>query len=222
MKTPLPSRSLAGARLLAPALALPLALLGAVSCAQINPLPQLGFVTGQDSREERAIAERMRPYTGRIEVYHDFITVFTARGLYLAPEVRGEASAWEVKSRLLDPAEAKALTDRLVAPGGERVEFLVGFYAPDEKRSRLDDPEGKWEVVLRLADGRQIRSTCLTIGQEEGAPYMRFLRWDLSWSRLYRICFPLRPDDPALAQGMTLSIGGPDGRGEMAFPPPKP
>lgn len=187
----------------------------AASCAPINPLPRFGF--DEVSREEQAIAAEMRGYTSRVEVYRQFRTLFTARSLYLAPAVRKAAAGFEAKSRLLDPAETKALTDRIVAPGAEKAEFLIGFYSPEEARSRLEDPAGGWEILLRLADGRRLKATCLLAGAKEGDPFMRFLRWDLSWSRLYRVCFPISPEDPALLGTVTLLLAGPEGSGEMPF-----
>jgi len=203
-----------------PALALAAAA-AAAACVPINPLPRFGF--DEASREEKTIADRMRAYSSRVEVYREFRTVFTARALYLAPAVRRAGADWEARTRLLDPGETRALMDKLVAPGESSVEFLVGFYAPDGNDNRLE-AGGPWEVLLSLPDGRKLKASCLEVGGEEGAPFMRFLRWDLSWSRLYRVCFPLRPDDPALAGGMTLIIAGPPGSGEMRFltPPPVP
>ncbi len=189
-------------------------------CAAMNPLPQLGFDPAV--REEKDIAERMRLFTARVETYREFRTVFTARALFLAPEVRQAAAAWEAKSRLLDPAETAAASERIVASAGDRVEFLVGFYAPDDGKNRLEAPAGGWEIYLGLADGRRFRASCLLAGEQESVPYMRFLRWDLSWSRLYLVCFPVSPADPALARGMTLVIAGPDGNGEMALTLPNP
>jgi hypothetical protein len=205
---------------LLPAFPLAAVLVTMPGCASINPLPPLGF--DQVSREERDIAERIRLFSARVEVYREFRTVFTARTLFLAPEVRRAAAAWESRSRMLDPAETAAVVQRIVAADSDRIEFLVGFYASDEARSRLEDPAGGWEIYLGLADGRRLRANCLLVETQEGAPYLRFLRWDLSWSRLYRVCFPVSPDDPVPARGMTLVIAGPDGKGEMVLIPPAP
>jgi hypothetical protein len=53
--------------------------------------------------------------------------------------------------------------------------------------------------------------------------YMRFLEWDMSWSRLYMLCFPYDPDVHEPDEGkVTLIISGPQGRGEielMTAPP---
>ncbi len=206
---------------LAGACVLSLLLASCASLGRLNPLPDLGFDEG--AREERAVAERILPYTSRVEVYREFTTVFTARALELAPAVRRAVAEHEAKSRLLDPGEREALERTLLQGGSERLEYLIGFYAPGEDKAPLERKGTEWGVFLLLPDGRRLKADCVALdpkgAPQAGAPYLRFLRWDLSWSLLYRVCFPIAPGDPALAgRPHTLLITGPGGSGEMTFP----
>ena len=70
-----------------------------------------------------------------------------------------------------------------------------------------------WIPYLKSEDGSTKRAACFGVGDEEARIYMRFLRWDLSWSKLYMLCFPYDPEkgDPA-PEAVALVISGPQGR----------
>ena len=186
----------------------------AFGCQSINPLPQFGFT--EESLEEHQISNLMQWHSSRVEVYKGFETVFTARAMFISEEIKNLAFEWEAKSKLLDPDEKRELYRETATPLGHSVEFLLGFYTPDDSKERLGHGESEWRVKLRLNDGEIIRSSCFVVGSSEENMYMRFLRWDLSWSKLYKLCFPRSRGwiDPE-AEGVTLVISGPRGHGEM-------
>jgi len=186
----------------------------AFGCQSINPLPQFGF-TGETPEEHR-ITDLMQWHSSRIEVYNGFETVFTARTMFISEEIKSLALEWEAKSKLLDPDEKKELYRETMAPLEHNVEFLFGFYTPDDSKERLGQGEGEWRVKLRLQNGEILKSSCFSVGSTEENMYMRFLRWDLSWSKLYKLCFPHTRGwiDPE-AKGVTLVVTGPRGQGEM-------
>ncbi len=186
----------------------------AFGCQSINSLPQFSF-SGQ-TPEERRIAELMQWHASRVEVYKGFETVFTARALFLSDEVKRLTYEWEAKTKLLDPTEKAELFEKTAAPLENQIEFLLGFYTPDDSNEKLEQGDAEWRVKLRLPNGEIIRASCFGVGFAEENMYMRILRWDLSWSKLYKLCFPRSRGwvDPE-AKGVTLIISGPRGRGEM-------
>ncbi len=186
----------------------------AAGCAKIGSLPEFGF--GSESVEERRIVELMNWHSARAEVYKKFETIFTARAIFLSEEVKRAAGEWEARTKLLDPDEKKALFDRVVAPVANQIEFLLGFYTPDDSNEHLERGDTEWRIKLQLPNGEIIKASCFGVSTTEEKMYMRFLRWDLSWSKLYKICFPRSVGwaDPE-AMGVTLIISGPRGRGEM-------
>jgi len=186
----------------------------AFGCQSINPLPQFSF--SGETPEERRISELMQWHSSRVEVYKGFETVFTARVLFLSDEVKRLTYEWEAKTKLLDPKEKAELFEKTATPLENQIEFLLGFYTPDDSKEMLEQGDAEWRVKLQLPNGEIIRASCFGVGSTEENMYMRILRWDLSWSKLYKLCFPRSRGwvDPE-AKGVTLIITGPRGHGAM-------
>jgi hypothetical protein len=183
-------------------------------CQAINPLPRYGL--GNQPAEESQIYKLMKWHSGRVEVYKDFRTVFTARAVYISGEIHRVAVDWEARSRLMSPEEREGLFKSTLKGGENSLHILLGFYTPQDDLNDLDQSESAWIPYLKNPDGTITRATCYGIGGEEGKIYMRFLEWDLSWSRLYLLCFPITPDVPQLeGDFLTLVISGPRGQGEI-------
>ena len=196
--------------------------LGISGCQAVNPLP--GFGLSKTSPEEERIQKLLKWHSGRVEVYRDFRTVFTARAVYISDEVRRAVVDWEAKSRLMDPVEKEELFRKTFHGDQKAHQILLGFYTPDGELNDLDRSDSTWVVYLERSDGTIIRTACFDLGGEEGKIYMRFLRWDLSWSRLYVLCFPEDPGGGSKEDGwVKFVISGPAGQGEMRLrtgPPP--
>ncbi|UCG38123.1 MAG: hypothetical protein JSV00_07930 [bacterium] len=183
-------------------------------CRSVNPLS--GFGLGQSKEEEGRIRGLMKWHSGRVEVYRDFRTVFTARAIFISEELRLAVVDWEARSRLLSPAERDILERETNKGGDNTVRVLLGFYTPDGAFNDLDKEGTSWIPYIRNADGSVVRASCLGLGEEEGKIYMRFLQWDMSWSRLYMLCFSYGPDmrKPG-EEWIDLVISSPWGSGEM-------
>lgn len=190
------------------------AVLATAGCSSINTLSQISF--SGESQQERKISDLMRYHSGRVEVYSGFETMFTARALFLSPEIRRLAVEWEAKTKLLDPDEKMKLFKGVVEPRENQIIFLLGFYTADTDGKTLEKGDAEWKVKLRLPNGEILKASCFEAGSAEENIYMRFLRWDLSWSKLYRICFHRSVGwaDPE-GKGVTLVISGSRGRGEI-------
>ncbi len=188
--------------------------LAAAGCSSIKNLP--GISLSGETEQERRISGLMRFHSDRVEIYKGFETVFTARVLFLSPEIRKQVGEWEAKTKLLDPEEKGKFFEDVVSPKENQIEFLLGFYTPDDTSKTLEQAGAEWRVKLILPNGEILAASCFGVGSGEEDIYMHFLRWDLSWSKLYRICFPrsLGWADPE-GDGVTLIISGPRGRGEM-------
>jgi hypothetical protein len=192
-------------------------------CRAVNPLSGFGFV--KSTPEENRIRKLMKWHSGRVEVYKDFQTIFTARAVYISDEIRQAAVDWEARSRLMNPDEKDDLYGNTFRGDPDVVQILLGFYTPDEDLNDLDETESVWIPYLKNPDGTVTRATCFGVGSEEGRIYMRFLEWDLSWSRLYLLCFPKASSSHVHGDGwINLVISGPKGQGEVrlrAIQPPQ-
>lgn len=188
-------------------------------CQSLNPIQSLTSVTP----EERHLADLMKWHSGEVQVYKKFETVFTARAVYLSEEVKEAAAQWEARSRLMTPEEKEALQDRLVRKRPGNLEFLLGFYTPQDELNVLEQDNGPWITYLKYPSGEMKRASCFGAGGDEQKVYQRFLRWDLSWSKLYILCYPDTEEAFRDSDGVArLVITGPAGTGEMAiklFPP---
>ena len=193
---------------------LPLVLIFLLSgCQSINPLPNFGV--GQSSPEENRIQKLMRWHSGRTEVYREFRTVFTARAVYLSEDIQRSVVEYESRTKLMSPDERMELEERLAGTGGS-IKLLLGFYTPNEDYNDLVSEGSVWTPHLKNPDGTVTRASCSSVDEDEAKIYMRFLEWDLAWSRLYMLCFPYdtsvhEPDDGRI----DLVISGPQGRGEI-------
>lgn len=188
-------------------------LLLAIECRPVAPGP--GIEYGFATEREREISAVFRRHTGRVEVYRGYLNVFSARALYLSREVTEAAVDWEADSRLLSP-EAKERIYRLASPEDERcIRFLVAFYARGNGVS-LEHPDSPWQIRMVGPDGRYVEADRISTADKVGPIYLRFLPWDLSWSKLYLVCFPPTEGeaDPD-GRGVDLLFTGPDGRGGM-------
>jgi hypothetical protein len=183
-------------------------------CRSINPLPTFGV--GDASPEEVKIRKLMEWHSGRVEVYREFRTVFTARAVYLSNDIQEMAADWEARSKLMDPEERAEFEDQFLEGENPVIKVLVGFYTPREEQNDLSSGTSAWITYLKHSDGSVTRATCLDVDEENTRIYMRFLKWDLSWSKLYLLCFPSSPDPSSQDQGsITLVISGPGGAGEI-------
>lgn len=189
-------------------------------CASINPLADLGV--GNSTPEEGRIKQLMKWHSGHAEVYDNFRTVFTARAVYLSDEIQRLAADWEIKSRLMTPKERKSFEKKFLGERSKFVSILLGFYTPQVQLNDLGDKNSSWTSYLKNADGTIVRATCLKVNDVNARPYMRFLKWDMSWSRLYLLCFPSSDVTPDAEGRITLVISGLQGQGEisMKFNPP--
>jgi len=183
-------------------------------CQSINPLPSFGVGDGRP--QEARIRELMKWHSGRVEVYRDFRTVFTARAVYLSDEIQHLAVDWEARSKLMSPEERKTLEKLHLGEEEPLIKILVGFYTPEEKLNDLTREDSPWIPYLKNPDGTVTKATCLMMDEDKTRIYMRFLRWDLSWSKLYLLCFPYAPAlySPGDAW-LTMAISGPTGQGEI-------
>jgi len=189
-------------------------------CHYLNPLSELGV--GNSTPEEGRIKQLMKWHSGHAEVYQNFRTVFTARAVYLSDEIQKLAADWEVKSRLMTPEEQRTFEKKFLGKGQGFINILLGFYTPREEVNNLGDKNSSWTLYLKNTDGTIVRATSFGVKEVNARPYMRFLKWDLSWSRLYMLHFP-SPDVTPDAEGrITLVISGLQGHGEisMRFKPP--
>lgn len=184
------------------------------ACSSTISLPKLNL-SGQ-TPDERRIAELMKWHSSRVEVYKGFETVFTARVLFLSDEVKRLTHEWEAKTKLLNPKEKAELLGKTAVPLENQIEFLLGFYTSDDSNEKLERGDAEWSIKLQLPNGEMISASCFKVDPTEENMYMSILRWDLSWSKLYKLCFPRSRGwvDPE-AKGVTLVISGTRGHGEM-------
>jgi hypothetical protein len=192
-------------------------------CQSVNPLPGFGLV--KNSPEETSIREHLKWHSGRVEVYKDFRTIFTARAVYISEEIRRSVVDWEARSRLMSPDEKEEFFRSSYKGGRSAHQVLLGFYTPDRDFNDLDQENSRWIAYLTGPDGAVSRAACHGVDDDEGKMYMRFLEWDLSWSRLYLLCFPVDSLDDFQQDGwMKLVISGPTGQGDIRLrttPPPR-
>ena len=125
------------------------AVCGWAGCQSVNPLP--GFGLGKTSPQENQVRKLMEWNSGRVEVYKDFRTVFTARAVYISDEIRSLAVDWEAKSRLLSPDEKEDLFEETFRGNREVVQILLGFYTPDEDLNDLDRESSSYLACHRRA-----------------------------------------------------------------------
>ncbi len=183
-------------------------------CQSINPLSKFGVVDA--TPEEARIRKLMKWHSGRVEVYREFRTVFTARAVYLSDEIQELATDWEAKSKLMSPEERAVLEKRFLGDDAQLIKVLVGFYSPEEEHNDLSRGNSDWITYLKNPDGTVTRATCLDVDEENARIYMRFLKWDLSWAKLYLLCFPFSPDLHTPEDGwLSMVISGPQGQGEI-------
>lgn len=197
-----------------------LVLLLLAGCAGLNPVATLIGVTPEEAR----MKELMQWHSGKVEVYRNFQTIFTARALFLSDEIKKSAVEWEAMSRLMTPEEKEKLMKTIANSYPGQLTFLLGFYTPDDDMNVLEQDGAPWITYLKYPFGNRNRASCFGYGQEEGKIFLRFLKWDLSWSKLYLVCYP---DSEALhtpfSEGVKLIITGPGGTGEIdlkIIPPP--
>ncbi len=183
-------------------------------CQSINPLPSFGV--GDGTPEEAKIRKLMKWHSGRVEVYKGFRTVFTARAVYLSEEIQRLTVDWEARSRLMSPEERVAFEKKSLGDGTPLIKVLVGFYTPEEEQNDLSTENSVWIPYLKNPDGTVTRGTCLDVDENNARIYMRFLKWDLSWSKLYILCFPYSPDLHNPEDGwLSMVISGPPGQGDI-------
>lgn len=191
-------------------------------CQSINPLPNFGV--GSAAPEETKIRKLMKWHSGRIEVYREFRTIFTARAVYLSEEIQSLAAEWEAKSKLMNPEERAAFEKKFLGEDSEVLKVLVGFYTPQEQMNDLSSENSVWIPYISKPDGTVIRAACLDVDEINTRIYMRFLEWDLSWSKLYLLCFPYPADRLETEDGwISLVISGAQGQGtiRLRFDPPE-
>ena len=184
------------------------------SCQAINPLPTFGV--GEAPPEEAMIRKLMKWHSGHVNVYREFRTVFTARAVYLSNDIQNMVVDWEARSKLMSPEERTEFEKRYLGDQSQLIKVLVGFYTPKEQLNDLSQENSVWIAYLKNQDGTITRATCLDADEDSTRIYMRFLKWDLSWSKLYLLCFPYSPGlhNPEDGQ-LTLVISGPSGQGEI-------
>jgi len=196
------------------ATALLLPILFITGCQSINPLPSFGV--GEATPEEAKIRKLMKWHSGRVEVYREFRTVFTARSVYLTDEIQQLAVDWEARSKLMNPEERATFEKEILADNDQVIKILVGFYTPEEEQNNLSREDSIWIAYLKNSDGTVTRATCLDVDEDNARMYMRFLNWDLSWSKLYILCYPKSPGQHNPEdKWLTMVISGPPGQGEM-------
>lgn len=165
----------------------------------------------------------MEWHSGRVEVYREFRTVFTARAVYLSDEILNLVVDWEARTKLMSPEERAALEKRFLGDGPRLIKVLVGFYTPSEEQNDLSEENSTWIPYIKNPDGTITRAACLGVNEDDARVYMRFLKWDLSWSKLYILCFPYSPELHNPEDGwLNMVISGPSGQGEIrlqVFPP---
>jgi len=202
-----------GVTLLFTAVLLLLALLF-MGCQSINPLPSFGI--DDPTPEEAKIKQLMKWHSGRVEVYREFRTVFIARAVYLSDEIRTLTADWEARSKLMNPEERAAFEKKFLEDDAPLIKVLVGFYTPEENQNDLSREDSIWIPYLNNPDGSVTRATCLDVDEENAKIFMRFLEWDLSWSKLYILCFPFSPDFHTSEDGwLNMMISGPLGAGHI-------
>ena len=183
-------------------------------CQSLNPLPSFGV--GDGTPEEARVKKLMKWHSGRVEVYREFRTVFTARAVYLSDEIQRLAMDWEARSRLMSPEERAAFEKKFLGDDTPLIKVLVGFYTPEEEQNDLSAENSVWIPYLKNSDGTVTRGTCLDVDENSTRIYMRFLKWDLSWSKLYLLHFPYSPDLHNPEDGwLSMVISGPPGQGEI-------
>ena len=190
------------------------AILGWAGCQAVNPLP--GFGLGKTTTEESHVKKLMQWHSGRVEVYKDFRTVFTARAVYISEEIRASVVDWETRSRLLTPDEKQDLHEDTFMGREDSVQVLLGFYTPDPDLNDLEKKGTSWVLYLEKPDGTITKAACQSFDEEKAKLFMRFLEWDLSWSRLYMLCFPGESVARIEEEGwINLVISGPKGQGRI-------
>lgn len=195
-------------------LALPILFVLNTGCQSLNPLP--GFGVGDATLEEVKIRKLMKWHSARVSVYREFRTVFTARAVYLSDEIQRLAADWEIKSTLMNPEERKAFEERFLGEDSKMIKILVGFYTPEEELNDLNEDNSSWIPYLKNPDGTVRKASCMSVNEENKRTYMRFLKWDLSWSKLYLLCFPSSPELSRDENGLiSVVISGPQGSGEI-------
>jgi hypothetical protein len=183
-------------------------------CQSMNPLPKFGV--GNATPEEARIKKLMKWHSGRVEVYREFRTVFSARAVYLSDEIQSLASDWEARSKLMSPEERAVFEKKIMGDDAQLIKVLVGFYTPEETQNDLSKANSIWIPYLKNPDGTVTRAICLDVDEDSSRIYMRFLKWDLSWSKLYLLCFPYSPDLHNPEDGwLSMVISGPQGQGEI-------
>jgi hypothetical protein len=192
-------------------------------CQSVNPLPGFGLV--KSTPEENRIREQLKWHSGKVEVYKDFRTIFTARAVFISEEIRRSVVDWEARTKLMTPDEKKELLTSTYGENSNVHQVVLGFYTPDSDLNDLEQENSRWIVYLESPDGAVSRATCLGVDDDEVKMYMRFLKWDLSWSRLYLLCFPGDSLDDFQQEGwIKLVISGPTGQGGIPLrtvPPPQ-
>lgn len=183
-------------------------------CQSVNPLP--GFGLTKNTEEENKIRELLKWHSGKVEIYKDFRTVFTARAVFITNEIRKAAVDWEAKSRLMSPDEKEAFYRSTFKGETGTRQVLLGFYTPDRENNDFEKESSSWIAYLEGPDGSVVKASCFGVDDEEGKIYMRFLEWDLSWSKLYLLCFSVDSLDKYQQDGyVKLVISGPTGQGEI-------
>jgi len=174
--------------------------------------------------EENRIKTHMKWHSGRVEVYRHFRTIFRARAVYISDEIRLGAVDWEARTRLMDPEEKEELYRNTFKGERDVHQLLLGFYTPERDLNDLEETDTSWIPYLESPDGTVTRAACFSLAGDEAKIYMRFLEWDLSWSRLYVLCFPRDSMERSEGDGwVKLVISGPAGQGEILLrtdPPP--
>jgi hypothetical protein len=185
-----------------------------MGCQSMNPLPNFGV--DDPTPEEARVRMLMKWHSGRAEVYREFRTVFTARAVYLSEEILNLAADWEARSKLMSPEERKAFEKEFLKDDAPLIKVLVGFYTPEEDQNDLSRKGSLWIPYLNNPDGSVTRATCLDVDEDNARIFMRFLNWDLSWSKLYILCFPFSPERHSPEDGwVSMMISGPSGVGEI-------
>ena len=185
-----------------------------MGCQSINPLPKFGV--GYASPEEEKIRKLMEWHSGRTEVYRDFRTVFTARAVYLSDDIQKLVADWEARSKLMNPEERAEFEKQFLDEDKTLIKVLFGFYTPEEDQNNLSGEDSGWITYIKHSDGTVTRATCLDVDEDNTRIYMRFLKWDLSWSKLYLLCFPIAPaSDSQDQEFVSMMISGPQGSGEI-------
>jgi len=142
--------------------------------------------------------------------------MFTARAVYLSDAIQRMAVDWEARSKLMSPEERAELEREVLGQDPRPIKVLVGFYTPEEEQNNLSESNSIWIPYLQNNDGTVTRAACTDMSEDNARLYMRFLRWDLSWSKLYLLCFQSTPDLQVSDDGwINMVISGPQGQGEI-------